>query len=123
MFSPEERKVFRYCNGQGEVFADPLMLQRKLRVAMGGDPKKVVEEFNSDNPIVSDQAAEVFYGGIREAFGIQPFNPADGTGFVEEDLKKLWDMFQKWIDEKKNPTVNSPTASPSMAPAGLPRMP
>ncbi|OAI39612.1 hypothetical protein AYO40_01220 [Planctomycetaceae bacterium SCGC AG-212-D15] len=122
MFEGKERKVFKYHNGISDVWADPLALNRKIRALMNGDPAKVVANYNSDNQNESDAAAELFFPAIARAFEVAPFDKATGEGFVDEDLLKLWEMFQSWLDEKKKKEESSRTSVPPTAPQ-WPRFP
>lgn len=113
LFNEKQRRVFLYHNGESEVYGDPLAIQRKLRAYMGGDCKKVVDAINSDNAIEVDAAADVFHAAVVKAFDIKRvFDPKTGDGFTEADLRKLWDIFQKWLSEKKNPPASGPTSPP-----------
>jgi len=123
MFTDKERKIFKYHDGTKDVYADPLAMNRKLRALMAGNPEKVVAAYNGDDDIAADAAAEVFFPAIAEAFQVTRFNRLTGEGFVDEDLLKLWEMFQAWLLEKKNRAANSPTSSTPSELRGLPRFP
>jgi len=119
MFHESQRQIFGYFNGEKEVFADPLQVQRKLRQFLG-DQEKVVGTLNSDNLSEADSVADLFLDAIAQAFAIpRRFDAATGVGFTEKNLRDLWNKFQGWLDEKKNPPGNSP-ASPQPRVAGRP---
>jgi len=123
MFDERERKVFKYHDGEKDVWADPLAMSRKLRALMGGNPEKIVTQYNSDVQMDSDNAAEVFFPAIAEAFQVKRFDRLTGDGFTDEDLLKTWEMFQAWLEAKKKRDANLPTSVMPTAHHGLPRFP
>lgn len=124
MFTEDERRIYGpYFNGAKEVLADPLALNRKIKALMGGNPAKLVEDYNSGIAEVAFEAGERFFAAVREAFGLVAFDPETGDGMTESDCLKCWNDFQSWLKKKDVTDRNSPTSVPPLVPGGLPRAP
>lgn len=104
-----ERDIFKYNNGEKEVFGDPMAIDRTIRARLG-NPAKIIEQVNSidlntaDSPQLSQglQAQETMCVAVREAFGLKPFDPETGKGATESHCFAVWAQFVNFLDEKKN---------------------
>jgi hypothetical protein len=124
------KNIFQFHNGSALVWADPLILRRKLAVALGGDIGAVVKDVNADRPpagwpegkdfvpepsavMVAAFAADKFLAGIRTAFGMTPFDPATGEGADERCCLDAYDAWRAFEDSKKKPGETTPSTQPS----------
>lgn len=114
----KERAVFTYYNGERDVSADPLRLQRNLYIALG-KPDEAFEAYRQGDA----HAANCIIDNAREVFGMVPFNAETGTGAwdedVEEALAALWDYLEKKSPSTAGsltssaPTTSTPTDCPT----------
>lgn len=111
--STETYRVYKYFNGIQEVYADPLMVHRHLMRLLDGASERIVNEANSDDVAISTPARDKLVAATRQAFGLLPFDPMTGAGAVEEEVMRIWDDFNCWLDKKKAKQETSPTDSPS----------
>lgn len=127
MFSPEERSIFKYHNGEKEIWADPLAIRRQLTLAFGGDPDAALDAAQPPvyvkapdgseppvNPVAEVHAARGLgrlMEGVREAFGMTPFDPDSGKGATEEQCMKALQAYLDFLESKKKLPEDSPTPS------------
>lgn len=119
------REIFKYHNGEQDLFADPKAIERKLRISLGGDPATTLKALWAKDDEGKLTASDVEYmiaeekmiDATRKAFGLQPLDPFKGTGATDELALKLWSEFWDWMDEKKKPPVNSPMLGRFTAPS------
>lgn len=106
--------IYAYYGGPDcpQRYGDPLAIERKLRMLLGGDGSGILEQYHSPMPEISLPAAEKFFAAVAYAFGVPPFDPATGQGFMESDLINLWNGFQEWRKKKQPSTASSPTSAP-----------
>lgn len=119
LYSEKERNVFAFNDGEKGLYGDPLALERRLRIACGGDPHKIAKRMNELIAAEWNDASDMEYyrlqeklvSAVRQAFGMQPFDPQSGKGARDADCLKLWDDFWQWRDQKKTipPSNNSLT--------------
>jgi hypothetical protein len=93
--------VFRYWNGQEDVWADPITLLRRLHAFCGGDANAVVEQTWGDNPVEVTLARDKLLAAIRAAFDM-PFDQSTGMMLGNEDeCFAAYDALTDWLDKKK----------------------
>lgn len=125
-WKPAERLIFRFWDGQQEVAADPLVIQRKLAAAT--DLEKDIELAFVQSPEAIPAANEAFehlVKQIREAFGVKAFSEG---GLLDAECLELLGVFGGFIGEIKKkanpsptcwkPTVQPPSPNPSPTPTG-----
>lgn len=137
-FTPEERAVFQYHDGDKEVFADPLAISRQKRFVMP-NVDQLIRAINSGTSVmdfVADErrrepatereltieemntiragevAHEKLVNGIRVVFGLAEFDPATGKGSTAAMAIKVWNHYQDWVEKKSGSTPTEPTSSP-----------
>lgn len=128
MYSDDQRNVFKYFNGEKEVFGDPLALYRRLLILTGGKPDELSEKVfinlnkaTTEQVVAASQAHQQLCGIIREVFSMKPYNPEDDSGAKDEHCLMVWRQMATFLNQKKNPTVNLPTESqPTAGPPDLP---
>jgi hypothetical protein len=123
MYPDDQRRVFKYYDGEKEVYGDPLALRTEIFIATNGDPdglsKKVFTVLAPDTP--TDQILEAFRAQkqiaeiVMRVFNMKPFDPATGSGATIEHCHMTWRLFGRFLAGEKKNTVNSPTESPSTA--------
>ena len=121
MYSDEARRVFKYHDGEKEVYGDPLALRMKIFIATNGDPNslsnKVFVPLTHETP--QEQLLEAFRAQkqiaeiVQKVFNMKPFDPATGSGATIEHCQMIWRMFGRFLAGEKKNTVKLPTASPS----------
>ena len=131
----DRRKVFSYFNGASTVFADPLVIHRRLTRSLGGNPNEVcsradlgiagpredypteedyqaaIEQEIASEPMRFD-ASEQLMDAVREVFVMAPFDTATGEGATELDCRNALAAFVTFLTDQKKTAVNSPTCSP-----------
>lgn len=118
MHTAEERKVYKYHNGVCDVFADPLLLRRQLRLFSGEDLNKLASDAEAAHrPDASQEdferghaSEERLVNAIRQAFGLAPIDPESGQGFSWADCLHVYNAFCDWLDQKKTTPDTSPTS-------------
>jgi hypothetical protein len=125
MYSDEERGVFKYFNGEKEVYADPLTLNRQILIATAGQPSALTQKVFIDvakatpeEILESCQATEKLVAVIRHVFQMKPLNTETGAGAMDSHCLMAWRELATYLSKKNRSSVNSPTASASMV--GLP---
>lgn len=123
MYSDEARRVFKYHDGESEVFGDPLALRMEIFIATNGNPdelaRKVFVKLAPDTP--SETLLEAFRAQkqiaeiVQRVFKMKPFNPETGTGATIEHCHMTWRLFANFCAGEKKNTVKQPTESPSTA--------
>lgn len=89
-------------NGVDQVFLDPLNVYRRLHYALDGKPNQYLKDRKSEDVQVSFPAQEKLLEAVKFAFGLQPFNPLDGSGTQDGDAFGLLWAFLNWVDKKKS---------------------
>jgi hypothetical protein len=100
-FTDQERAIFPYHNGQSQVFADPLALQRKLNVLLQGDIGTVVKEAYTATVGDTGGAMQKLLDAIREAFSLSPVDPATGQGITDLMALSIFRQFGEFLSAKK----------------------
>lgn len=123
MYSDEERRVFKYFDGEQEVYGDPLALRTEIFIATNGDPdslsKKIFIPLTPDTPpeqiIEAYKAEKKLVEIVRDVFKMKPFDPTTGAGATVDHCRMAWRMLTRFLNGEKKNTVKSPTESPSSA--------
>lgn len=112
MFTPDDRLIYRYSNGDRDMFGDPMVIKRTMiRLADGDLPgliEKAVPPETSDTGDVPSSisqrvaAEERLLKIIREAFHLPEIDPETGAGVTDSMVWRVWDDFGEFImGEKK----------------------
>lgn len=123
MFTPDERKTFRYDPGTGQpVHGDPLAIHYGLLEATDGELSAVVEDARSQDVRTRVLAQRRLAEAVRAAFEMAPFDRTTGAGATMQDcLDACW-AFLSYLSQKKTPPASSPTSAPptgvAFSPAG-----
>lgn len=120
MYTPEERRIFRFVltfpsGQQVPRYADPIAVKRNLHIATGGRLNKLIADANkdvrtADNPPLDDESPErmaalqargTLAGAACYAFELPRFDPMTGDGMTEEEAMSLLMEYLTWLDQKK----------------------
>lgn len=115
-YSPMERVIYSYFDGQTVVQADPMMLFRKLAVRQQDMAlwARVADSQSKDAVMAEDK----FLEHVRAIFGVKPF---EGGGLTVQETKDLLDHFYGYcVLLKKNSSGSSTTAGATSVPTGQP---
>ncbi len=110
IYSPKERRIYAYWDGQKQVKEDPAVLYRKfLDVAAELDVDfKIATSISKD----ARQGQERALAAVRKMFSIKPLN--DG-GLTEDESFELFSHFLNYNESLKKNLKPSRTSSVSMA--------
>ena len=110
MYSENERRIYEYHNGEKIIAADPMVLARRVLMAFEGDPNKVIDRMDpqANSLAIACEATDKFVAGVRQAFDLKPFDPDTGEGTLEQDVHRVWNEYQEWVQKK------SPATDPSL---------
>lgn len=100
MFSDAEKGIFPYNNGQSDLYADPLAVNRKLLVAFSGDIEAALTAGYAPEG-KTNGATQAVIDGVRDAFGMLPFDPTTGTGATDAMVLRILSNFSDFMIEKK----------------------
>ena len=122
-----DRKIFRYNNGEKDVYVDPTELEYQLarldidsffsakRLSML--PEK--EDGSLDIEAVSEEDIKILMDSyheaeprLREAFGVRPFDRETGEGMLFREIINLYSSFISWRNELKKNTAPPPNSPP-----------
>jgi hypothetical protein len=112
MFTPDDRLIYRYSNGEQDLFGDPLAIKRSLIQLAGGDLPGLIEKAvppdelnNQENPAAAAMridAEEKLVEIIRKAFQLPKVDPKTGSGVTDSMVWRVWDDFSEFLlGEKK----------------------
>lgn len=95
--------VFKYFNGERELYGDPLAIERKLRAACGGKPKELADAVNDEtaDDVKWAAAEEKLIRAVRDALQMAPFDVTTGKGATDATCRKAWDVFWRYMDDQK----------------------
>lgn len=121
MFPLEARQIFGpYCNGEKQVFADPIRVYRRLHHALDGDPNRYLREQKCEDRDTAFKAKERLIAAAVYAFEMQPFDACTGQGVLEEDVLPTLKAYLEYMKAKKEKGPTLPTFSPP-TPASTPQ--
>ncbi len=105
MFSESERSIFEYENwDKSKVFVDPAEALRKIKERTLGKFSQSLANINSPDPTVSSEAVDILKDAAIFAFGLKPFDPATGEGWLEYNLIALVSRFNGYLNGLKKNT-------------------
>ena len=111
MFSAESKRIFQYFNGEKQVYADPIEINRAIFHELGDVPA-LIEKTKAPNDDVAYQAMNKFVAGARAAFGMPTISPETGKGATFDEVLAAWEDFVLFM-QKKNPLpANTPMSLP-----------
>lgn len=123
MFTKEEREIFEYSDGSRTIKADPSVIDRAFRAAMG--ERNIEETFTNALYNVEDldeilrvpyerdfvvPAVEALIEAARAAFRVEVLDD-EGNGLTESETLKLLFSYTDWKEEKKGQAATSPSSS------------
>src|SRR5262245_39869531 len=107
MFTENERKIFKYYNGEKEGYAVPYALKRKLEAALPGGVLNVLDQIDQGKEVHPQQkydATSKLIEVVRKEFPMaKAFDVETGHGCMDEDCIKAWNDWCEFLVEKKNP--------------------
>lgn len=101
------KAVFRYHDGRGEVWADPLAVYRRFVTALGGNPDPVLEAARAPGPGKGETPGDLLRRldaerqlaeAARQALPMQPFDPATGEGATDSDCLAALYAWLEWLE-------------------------
>ena len=103
MYTDQERLVFGpFGRGDGtEIFADPLAVYRRLVLATEGEHNRLLADTQSTDEQVRLAAEDKLVPAAREALGLVPFNPEDGSGTTDREALTALRAYVEWMNSKK----------------------
>lgn len=110
LYSPQERLIYSYHDGEKVVRADPAVLYRRL-MDVGPELSADIAVACSPMPVRAEATAKA-EGKVRAIFGLKPF--ADG-GLGEAEAYELLDHFAGYCDGVKKNLARLPIYFPSSA--------
>ena len=131
-WTESDKRIFEYPSIDGSVplFADPLIVRRKLLARSAGKIDELVDKYRlaheaseavAANPgalvdpgifVEGDAAQEMLAASVMYAFDLQPFDASTGHGATEKYCLRLLDSFNEWREQKKTSTEMPPSSSP-----------
>jgi hypothetical protein len=102
------RLLFRYWDGTQFVSADPFVLLRKLVNTDKFDPDADLKKLKYPDPKIVTEKIGFIAEGIREIFGLRPF---EKKGLTELECVQLLMMFSEYLDTVKKNGASSPITS------------
>lgn len=128
----ENRAIFRYFDGEKNVFGDPLDLLHRANHFAGGDINNVIQSMvigayprdGEGRAIITDQtdaeyklhaderfdAEQKFQEAIRKAFEMIPFDKSTGKGAMGRDVQRAWDELMDFLEKKSQPPEPMPNS-------------
>ena len=126
-----ERLIFKYHNGEREVFGDPLVLKDRIFELSGGEFvkwRRQVRAIPLVRPEESDtEGTMAYFAGVIEGlaarknlillaqhiFEMVPFDDRTGKGATVTECLAVTDAFLLFLGQKKTSSAAQPTTSPS----------
>lgn len=124
MFTPDQRKIFKYTTPQGvDQYADPHRVQRLLNDHTKNEYVQLVRAYNGTggSSLTKSEALEALIQAVLAAFELQSvgtdqvtgsplwFNRDNGEGWLEEDLIGLMSSFNEYVTALKKSTETTAT--------------
>ena len=122
MFTDAEKAIFKYHDGAQPRCGDPTTLRRRL-IQRLGDPGAVVAKINAGTASKADLqtvldalgASEQLIEGVRDVFGMQPFDGATGQGATDAMVLGVARAFFRSCATPASDAALPPSSSPSTA--------
>ncbi len=112
MFNPEDKNIFEYHNGEARRFGDPIAINCRLSLALGGNLPKFIADYRSDDPALADVATERLVEAVRRAFEMVPWDSDSGLGATWSLCLDTLRDFLVWQEKKNLTTATSPMCAP-----------
>ncbi len=95
------RDIFPYTNAAGkELWADPLEIDRRLKVCCGKDPAALRDESCCDEPLKALAAGKRLAWAACQAFGLgEPWDPEAAAGVLEAVWRACLEAFLEWREK------------------------
>jgi hypothetical protein len=114
MYTPSERAIFTYSDGNKTWHVDPLRVYRRLVTALGGDQNEVLKQARNDDVRIAFPAKEKLSDAARKAFDLEPFDVTTGQGCLDTDAEGILYDFLTWLEKKNQSTPIAPISYPLM---------
>jgi hypothetical protein len=108
IYSEEERRIYT-CPATGGQF-DPLALRRVFRIR--SEYNKALTDMGSEDDAVAASAEGTVVSIGRQAFGLRPVNPNDGTGVTDAIVLEAVSAFTRWLKGKGQTAQSGPNSAP-----------
>lgn len=105
-------KIFKYHDGEKEVFGDPYAILRELISGCDGDLAGVVDKWKSPNMQLRVPAINQLLAVARKVFGLAPWVAARGEGVLDQQVQDILESFFEFSAQKKTTHEPSPTEQP-----------
>lgn len=124
-FSDSDKKVFKYNDGQKDVYADPLDVRRRLLQSSGGAFYRLCQQAREPEPPPelpagappADQGGPGYEhflmaaltargrlnAAMRQAFGLPEFDPTKPGGVTEAMVDRIYDEYVKFMEGEEKP--------------------
>lgn len=112
MFTPKERRIYKFNNGTKTVSRDPAKLLRRLEATRPAHYEQLLESMKSGDPKRYSLAIDTLVPWIEGIFGVYTLSE-DGEGLTEEELFGLLSDFMAFVKKKDDATEPLPSNSPS----------
>lgn len=120
VYSPSERCIYQYLDGEKLVRCDPLVLFRRV-MDKGPELHSDIVAANVAQSKFADKAYANLQKNIREIFQVKVYDPVTNTGLTEAEISNLFDHFMWFVEVNKkkanlpstSATATSPTTEPS----------
>lgn len=112
MFTPEQKNIFSYNNGQQVVFADPLACRRRFIRATEGQHNILLKRYYegaADEMSLID-AEEALVKATRTTFSLGEYNESTGQGLRDAQCLDILNEFLEWLKKNVRMPENSPTS-------------
>lgn len=103
-FTEQQRQI--YAAPTGHRF-DPLAVERRLRVLSAGKMNELLDQWDSDDEVVSAVAEENLVTVARTAFGFLPL--VEDGGVSEADVLDCLVDFLAWLGKSERPVAQQPS--------------
>lgn len=113
-FSEKERLIYELPIGGR--FADPLEVQRKLRVASGGRLNEMLDDYEGGDEVKAAVAEEELVTAGRTAFALPKLTPTGGVS--DADVLTTLTHFLDYLSKPSEPRETLPISPPCTAPRG-----
>ena len=102
--------MFEYTIDGKKYRDDPQRIYDELIKRSDGDPQRLSDQANSDQPMLAAHGRRGIDSVIRGVFGL-PEAKEGGPGW--DQILRLWNQFWTYTDQKKSAAGLSPTSSPA----------
>lgn len=113
MSSSNQKSIFQYYNGKRSVWGDPLEIEDMMNYLLAGEPGKVTDQTNVNDPEVYVPATNRLVEAVREAFKMAPFDEATGEGATRQDCLDASNAYLRYKKSLKKSTADPSTSPPA----------